>query len=658
MKLKEYCIPILWTILLLCPFTMKSSVSLFDNSRDTEARPPGDTLILQKLYELSQQNIDSPAEVMYLRELQEKSNAKHNVKYQSLAYLNLVHHYYNQLNFDSVAYYAKQAKPFLHKNKQYNYLMDIQSMLILMHSSRGEYEFALVKAQNIYNQSKLHKYKEGMIASCENIGFAYQASSRPKNAILWYKEALLLQEELGGRDVYKMQFEMSITECFILINQLDSAQKYLDFLNLRMTDFENSRPNTEEGQACITEYWKWLYAQYAKIAIRKKQPKSAEYYLKKAELYTKNDGEGYYDDLLYMTYTNYYTLLGDYSKALEYLERSTLASRNRQNENLVNTTFVRANIYRLMGRYADASSLFQQVLAQSDSLNNIRFSTQSTQLRSVYAMDKLEAEGRYTKVRIKQLTLIISMLFLFTLLSVISLIRFYQYKKKLSIITQKAKEADWQTSEFLNNMSREIKHTLHDIADLSNNIINETDFEKKRVLAGRVKSTNQTLQHVIYNVLDVSKIESDRMQFNYTNLYLPDVIKEVCGFSLHLLPPYISLQIIPGADIFMRTDLVRLKQIIDNILYYAMKRTVQGEIRIGYKTDKANIHFFVEVDGLDLSNEERSVIFDRQAQTNNRLEDMGLDLVICKYLIIKMGGVISVSSGTKTGCVFNFTLPS
>lgn len=658
MKLKEYRTLILWTILLLCPFTLKSSVSLFDNSEDAEAQTPGDTLLLKRLYKLCLQNIDSPEEVMYLKELQEKSEAKHNVKYQSLAYLNLVHYYYNQLNFDSVAYYVEQAKPFLNKNKQYNYLVDVESMLILMHSSRGEYEFALVKALKIYNQSKLHKYKEGMIVGCENIGFAYQSSSRPKNAIPWYKEGLLLQEELGGKDVYKMQFKMSITECFILINQLDSAQKYLDSLNLHMTNFESSRPTVEERQACITEYWKWLYIHYAKIAIHEKHPKSAERYLKKAELYTKNEGEGYYDDLLYMTYTDYYTLLGDYNKALEYLDWSTLASRNRQNEDIVKTTSVRANIYRLMGHYAEASSLFQQLFALSDSLSNIRFSTQFTQLRSVYAMDKLEADGQHAKLRIRQLTVMTILLFLFTLLSVISLVRFYQYKKKLALITQKAKEADRQTSEFLNNMSREIKKTLHDIADLSNTIINETDFEKKRVLAGKVKSTNQTLQRVIYNVLDVSKIESDQMQFNYTSIYLPDVIREVCSFSLHLLPPHISLQIIPGADIFMRTDLVRLKQIIDNILYYIIKRAGQGEIRIGYKTDKVNIHFFVEVDGLDLSNEVRSVIFDRQAQTNNRLEDMGLDLVICKHLISKMGGTIAVSSGTKTGCVFNFTLPS
>lgn len=580
MKFKACQILILWTILLLCPVTIKSSVSAFYNSIETDVRPPDDAVKLQRLYELSQQNIDS------------------------------------------------------------------------------SYEFALVKARKMYDYSKLYKYKEGMIAGCENMGFAYQASHRPRNAIQWYKEGLLLREQLGGRAMYKMQFEMTIADCFIQINQLDSAQKYLGALNRHLDDFEKNRSNEKEGQALITDYRQWFYTQCAKIAVREGQSESARRYLEKAELYTKQEGSGYYDDLLFLTYTNYYTIRGQYGKALEYLDRVSLVSQNQWDKDKMILLSVRANIYRLMGCYADASSLYQHLLVLSDSLNENRFTTQSAQLRSVYAMDKLEEKGQQAKLRIRQLRVMAVILSLFTLLSVLLLIRFYRYKRKLSIITEKAKEADWQTSEFLNNMSREIKRTLHDIADLSNNIIHESDSEKKRELASRVKSANQILQHVIYNVLDVSKIESDRMQFNYINIYLPDVIREICSFSFRLLPVHLSLRVIPGPDIFMHTDLVRLKQIIDNILYYAMMRAVQGEIRIGYKTDGVNIHFFIEVEGLNLSDEEKAIIFDRQAQTNNRLEDMGLDLVICKHLIIKMGGVISISSDTKMGCVFNFTLPA
>lgn len=657
MKFKESHILILWTILLLCPFTIKSSVEAIDNLKETKIRSLSDTLKLQQLFELAQQNVDLPDEIMYLKQLQEKSIAQRNIKYQALAYRNIVRHYYNWMNFDSVAYYVEQAKPFLQENRQYDYLVDIESMLILMHTSRGEYEFALVKASKIYDEAKLDKNKEGMIAACENIGFAYQASSRPKSAIPWYKEALLLQEQLGGRVVYKMQFEISITECFIIINQLDSAKKHLDSLNVLMSDFENNREKSEEGQLRIVEYWQWLYSQYAELSLRENQLDKAKQNLKKAESYTKNEGVGFYNNLLFYTYANYYTLQGEYSKALDCLDKTKHSSRNLHDEDSVKTMYTRANIYRLMGRYTDASSLFQRQMELSDSLNNNRFNAQSAQLRSVYEMDKIEAEGQHAKLRIRQLTIMTIMLCLVTLLAVISLVRFYQYKRKLSVITKEAKDADWQTSEFLNNMNREIKHTLGDIADYSNNIINETDTEKKRELAAKVKSTNQTLQRVIYNVLDVSKIESDRMLFNYTKIYLPDVIREISGFSFHLLPSHISLKVIPGPDVFISTDLIRLKQIIDNILHYAMTRALQGEIRLRYEVDKVNVHFFVEIDGLDLSDKEKSIIFDRQAQTNNRLEDMGLDLVICKHLILKMRGAISVSSGAKKGCVFNFTLP-
>lgn len=641
--------------LLMCFFCMSLS-----GSELKEPMPAGGSFPevtgLKRLYELVQQNMDMPIEWLYLDSLENEAVREGNLKYQGLAYRNKVRFYYNKINFDSAVYYADLAIPFFRKNKQRENLTDVESMIINLHTWRNEYEFALIKGNEMYDESERMGDTKGMMAASESIGFALVCSYHEKEALNWYRKCLALMRSEKGQEVRMMQMEILTIDCFLTLGEVDSMSVHLESLYGLLRDFEQSRDQHQHGRTRVVEYWVWLYSQMAEAALKKGSVEEAKDYLDEAKRYVSQGVEAMSMEVYYWASSDYYQAIGDYAKALEAEENSSKYSLPYKGKTS-GQLYRFAAIYEKLGDLRKASDLYKAGLAVSDSIDNDLLSTQVSQFNSIYEVKELTEEGKLSRLEVGQLSLILASLFAFSCLLGVFVFIFFRYKKHLSEATRKAKEEDLKTTIFLDNVSREIRLSLEEIAGLSRGLIGASDVKDKKMYSERIRRKNGTLQRVIFNILDVSKIESDQMVFDNVKIYLPDMMNGIKGWATRFKTSGRSFKLLSVPELYLTSDMSRLRQVLENLLYYFITHTSQGNILLEYHLKEGAIEFNMSCAELYLGDEERKLLFDRQVQAGKDLEDMGLELVICKDLIVKMGGALSVSERKQEGTGFTFTLP-
>ena len=233
-----------------------------------------------------------------------------------------------------------------------------------------------------------------------------------------------------------------------------------------------------------------------------------------------------------------------------------------------------------------------------------------------------------------------------------------QQQKELKAARIKAEESDRLKSAFLANMSHEIRTPLNAILGFSRIIAEKDNSEERLQYYDIVEKNNMRLQELINEILDLSKIESGMMEFNYApvNLYkLCDDVKNTYRFRCQSGVDLIFEQ--SDRSLYISTDRNRLFQIFSNLIGNATKFTQKGHISFGYKKVDNQIIFHVTDTGTGIPAEKLPKIFDRFMMANDNVAGTGLGLSISKIIAEKLGGKIWVNSKPGKGTTFTFTIP-
>lgn len=636
---------------LLAVCSVHAIPSRTDSVLQTVAGLPHDTTCLKKLKYWCGQLSGKPDEFILLEALLQEARLQNDVSYQAYAYYGLLRYYFNFNNRDSLLSLSKPALQFFKKHALHRHYFNARSLIISLHTDRGEYEFSLIKGEEMYREAIAAGNIDGEIAACNALAHANFVSHKYHDAIFWNKKGLQLIE---GRENYlstKMNFNYVAAQSYQLLQQPDSMRFYVDQVRQVMDAYVKKYPGQADNITAY--YYAWIYSQYADYALYRNDLPKAKKYLDRATSYQEKNTFDLYS--YFSTYADYYRATAQYDEAFRSLEKEA-ALRQKNKESDPSLLKKRALIYAQMGNDTLALSEIQKSIRLADSLNRQRFSDQSDQLRSIYEINRLQTEGEKQAKFIRMQILTLTCLFFVVLLLVFCLYKFYRIRQQLALAAREADEANSATSGFLHNMQRGIQAFLQDIAHVSDLLINESDPQKRSDYAAQLRTQNEIAQHVIFNILDVSKIESDRMRFHFEEIDLQGLVYEAVSAVRHTLRTGTEIKLTAPDGIRICTDLMRMHQILTTVLRYAVVHTPGKEIRMTYRKQDDSVRFSVSGPDWILSEKERQTMFDRLAQTSGKLQEMELDMIISRGLILKLGGRIEIHTGTDSRIEFTFPL--
>ena len=240
-------------------------------------------------------------------------------------------------------------------------------------------------------------------------------------------------------------------------------------------------------------------------------------------------------------------------------------------------------------------------------------------------------------------------------------------------IQQKAEELELSTkykSEFLANMSHELRTPLNSILLLSRLLgentdknLNEDQIESAMV----IQSSGNSLLNLIDEILDLSKIESGKMDLEYVQVPLREIAEDLTNMFTPLVKEKgidFEVNIQPGIAPYIQVDRLRLEQVLRNLLSNAIKFTPKGIISFSIRDDEfdtKSIIFSVRDSGIGIPLEKQKIIFEAFQQadgsTRRKFGGTGLGLSISREIARLLGGKIKLESKEGEGSTFDFIIP-
>lgn len=382
-----------------------------------------------------------------------------------------------------------------------------------------------------------------------------------------------------------------------------------------------------------------------------------------------------------------YLALNNFDEALKWAKAVRVKAEDIEEEkSFINIFEVQAQIYKESGDIEKAYFILNEARELEKTIKKEQGINELAVMQAVFESDERIAEIKSLEEKNKVLNLqkeiesnqaqnaklllaaVIGILFFLTFYA----IQFYREKRRLSNMTsalekarEQAEQAAQTKSAFLANMSHEIRTPLTSIIGYADGIL-EGDIdtiEQERVINIISENGNHLLE-VINDILDFTKIEANKLEFEILETELFPIISQIESITgkrardkeLHFEVRY--LYPLPSN---IMTDPTRLKQILFNLTNNAIKFTEKGGISLTVESNSKTICISVRDTGIGINTENQQHLFQPFSQAdgsiNRRFGGSGLGLSISQHLAHGLGGEIKVDSEEGKGSRFTVVIP-
>ncbi|WP_299128416.1 ATP-binding protein [uncultured Winogradskyella sp.] len=359
-------------------------------------------------------------------------------------------------------------------------------------------------------------------------------------------------------------------------------------------------------------------------------------------------------------------------------------------ENINEAYLTLSDVYQKNGNYKNSLEYIEQHITLSDSILDVKRANLAPGVSSLYInkykddanaqlqqqIDEVHAEENFTRI-----TTILSI----ALITILSLLTLSLYKNnnirlktnnmlhkkndELIVAKEKAELASKTKANFLSTVTHELRTPLYAVTGLTNMLLDEKPKEHQIPHLKSLKFSGDYLLTFINDILQINKIEANKVELDPETFNLKDKIENVIsalsnsaknnGTKLHLDYEESLPETYNG-------DQLKISQILINLLGNAIKFTKDGDIwirayKIGLKDDVYSIRFEIEDNGIGITKEKQDQMFDSfsqgSVQINRKYGGTGLGLSIVKGLIKILKGKIYLKSELGKGTTFFFEIP-
>lgn len=538
----------------------------------------------------------------------------------------------------------KEAIAYYEKEKDIRQIAKTYQNIGLIHHELDDYE----KASFYYNKAleinTTLKNDTNIAGLLQNLGIIYYHNNEYTKALDYYEKSISIFHELGDTQ--------SIGITFSNIGLIQLAQSYY---KEAYQNFEKSKDFFDRTDFKLGKMWALHNMGTAKLWLKEFQGAESLYQLSLRNAKDLHSSEGVISNLEALTELN--AQKGNYEAAYFY----QIASTNMR-----------------------------------DSIHSIESKDKIAELEALYNLESQEKQIATTVADIRrekaQNTAFIFVLSILTITSIIIYLAYRQkkqsqletYSRKLElenvlvertkelenqIVERKiAEESDKLKSSFLANMSHELRTPMNAIIAFSN-FLREPDLPSKKhsEYLNHITAAGDSLLRLIDDIIDIAKLESKQLKISIGPANISRMLREIKKVfqKLRVKNNYsadLVLSLDSNVDFIINTDIIRVKQILSNLIENAFKYTPQGVVEFGVKLVNDGLLFFVRDTGIGISKEKQQKIYDRflqiDSELNRKYGGTGLGLAISKNLTELLGGKIWLESELDKGSTFFVLIPS